>query len=105
MQTSLLFSEQQNISVAHTPGLARYEPMHRQQILTKTGRQSSANCLTIKKSQQPSAYSNSFSRTNGHHSYPVSLSHLQEASDLIFLHYTIQHLLHLQTRVVKKYQK
>lgn len=70
MQTSLLLSEQQNISVAHTPGLARYEPMHRQQILTKTGRQSSANCLTIKKSQQPSAYSNSFSRTNGHHSYP-----------------------------------
>lgn len=35
MQTLPVLSEQQNISVAHTPGLARYEPKHRQQILTK----------------------------------------------------------------------
>lgn len=35
MQTLLLMSEQQNIYVAHTPGLASYEPKHRQQILTR----------------------------------------------------------------------
>lgn len=35
MQTLLLLSEQQNISVARISGLAKQEPKHRTQIFTK----------------------------------------------------------------------
>lgn len=55
MQTLLLLSEQQNIPVAHAPGLARYEPKHRQQILTKMWEAKFS--LTMKESKQPPAYS------------------------------------------------
>lgn len=50
-----LLSEQQNIPVAQAPGLPRYEPKHRQQILTKTWEAKFS--LTMKESKQPPAYS------------------------------------------------